>query len=332
MSSGIQASIQQPSGESRGNSFLNDRDGNTSPLIGATAVLAAKYPSQFHSERDRKSRRETRMVSFLLLLVMLGLGYSWSQWAGINFRADGDFHYNSGLIGGIIMLVVLLYAIIKRLKLLRKIGKMEIWYYMHLFGGIAGPILIIYHSSFDIKSINSGVAFFSMLLIVISGFVGRYFYTRVGYSLHRRLLEIKESEQNVVHSLREHNNELSFGIERRLANFALACLAGPKTMLQMPMRLLSIRTEATKCYVLTVEEMTRMMKWEAQEFGWSVDDYNLRLKAEKKLLRQHVNAIVDIARIHLWERVLVRWRALHIPLLYVLLITGIFHVIAVHMY
>lgn len=310
----------------------HDPDGNTSPIIGATAVLAAKYPSKFQLDRDQKSRSETRMVVVLLLLVLGGIAYSWTRWAGINFTADGDFHYNSGLIGGIMMLVVLFYAIIKRMKFLRKVGKMEIWYYIHLFGGIFGPILIIYHSSFSLKSINSGVAFISMLLIVASGFVGRYFYTRVGYTLHRRLLEIKQTEQNLVQSLREHNNELAYALERRLANFALACLAGPKTLLQMPLRLVAIRTESTKCYVIAAEEMTRMLKWEAQEFGWTVDNFNQRLKEEKRLMRNHINAVVDIARIHIWERVLVRWRVLHIPLLYILLITSLFHVLAVHMY
>lgn len=338
MYNGAQAATIKPSAKSSGAAssraghLPHDSDGNTSPIVGATAVLAAKYPSKFQLDRDRKSRRETRMVVLFLLVVLGIIGYSWSLWAGINFTADGDFHYNSGLIGGIMMLVVLFYAVIKRMKFLRKVGKMEIWYYIHLIGGIAGPILIVYHSSFQLKAVNSTVAFISMLLIVASGFVGRYFYTRVGYTLHRRLLEIKETEQNVVQSLRGHNNEIAYGLERRLANFALACLAGPKTILQMPLRLLAIRTEATKCYVISADELTRMLKWEAQEAGWTVEQFNERLKEEKRIIRQHINAVVDIARIHIWERVLVRWRSLHIPLLYILLITGLLHVLAVHMY
>jgi hypothetical protein len=75
-----------------------------------------------------------------------------------------------------------------------------------------------------------------------------------------------------------------------------------------------------------------MLKLMAQDQGWSLKEYKQILDEEKRLLREHVNAVVDIAHVHLYERVLVRWRILHIPLLYILFVTGCAHVLAVHMY
>jgi hypothetical protein len=304
----------------------------TSPIIGASALLASKYPSFIDDEKDKRSRKETRVVLAIVAVITACITYGYLQWDDINFQREIDFHYNMGLIGGIMMLIVMLYAFRKRMKILRKVGGIETWYYFHLFGGVLGPILIIFHTDFAFKSVNAIVAFVAMSLVVISGIFGRYIYTRIGYGLHRKLLAIKETEQSLIETLRSHQSEAVEVIERRLSKFALASLAGPRSILRLPLRFVGIRTSAATCYVRASEDLTLMLRSIAQEDGWNVDEYKKRLSEEKRLLRDHINAVVEIARVHLFERLLVRWRVLHIPLLYILLITGLVHVLAVHMY
>jgi hypothetical protein len=254
------------------------------------------------------------------------------QWGDINFQQGIDFHYNVGLIGGIMMLVVLLYAFRKRVRFMKKLGSIESWYYFHLLGGVLGPILIVFHSNFSMKSYNATVAFVAMALVVISGIFGRYIYTRIGYGLHRKLVAIKETESMLIEALRSHQSEAVEVIERRLSKFALASLAGPRSILRLPIRFIAIRTSAASCYVRASEDLTFLLRNHAQADSWTIDQYKSNLSEEKRLLRDHINAVVDIARVHLFERVLVKWRVLHIPLLYILLITGLVHVLAVHMY
>lgn len=304
----------------------------TSPIIGASALLASKYPSTVDEGKDTRSRNETRVVLMIVAVITALLIYGWSKWGDINFQQEIEFHYNMGLVGGIMMLVVLTYAMRKRFKFMRKMGNIESWYYFHLLGGVLGPIFIIFHSNFTMKSINATVAFVAMGLVVISGIVGRYIYTRIGYGLHKKLLSIKETEQSLIDSLRSHKSEAVEVIERRLSKFALASLAVPKTIFQLPLRFVAIRTAAATCYIRASEDLTLMLRMTAQEDGWNVDEYKTRLADEKRLLRDHINAVVEIARVHLFERLFVRWRILHIPLLYILLITGLVHVLAVHMY
>jgi hypothetical protein len=98
------------------------------------------------------------------------------------------------------------------------------------------------------------------------------------------------------------------------------------------LRFLAIRAAAATCYVTASEDMARMLKAHAQEQGWTIQVYKNLLDEEKRLLREHINAVVQIAHVHVYERILVRWRILHIPLLYILFITGCAHVLAVHMY
>jgi hypothetical protein len=215
---------------------------------------------------------------------------------------------------------------------MRKLGGMEGWYYFHLIGGVVGPFVIIFHSGFSLRSTNSTMAFVAMMLVVLSGLFGRYIYTRIGYGLYRKINAIRDTEAALIESIRKYPSNHVEVIERRLSTFALACLAGPQNLSKLPVRFVSIRTAAATCYVNVSEDLTRLLKLIAQDQGWSVHDYKKLLDHEKRLLREHINSVVDIAHVHLYERVLVRWRILHIPLLYILFITGCAHVLAVHMY
>ncbi|WP_455221141.1 hypothetical protein [Kaarinaea lacus] len=302
------------------------------PIINATALLAAKYPNYFADNNDLRTKAESRTVFVLTSLILALIGFGWMNWDAINLQAEGDFTYNSGLVGGITMLVILLYALRKRARLLRRAGNMEVWYYFHLLGGVLGPLIIVFHTGFTIKSINSGVALFTMITIVLSGLFGRYIYTRIGYSLHRKLLAIKESEKQLMDVLHSYDSPLSEKIERRLSNFALSCLTGPRSVLKLPMRLLAIRGSAAACYVKVSTDLSAMLKTVAKREGLTGAEVKGRLNREKEQLREHISSVANIAHSHLFERVLVKWRILHIPLLYILVITASFHVLAVHMY
>lgn len=302
------------------------------PIINATALLAAKYPNYFADNNDHRTKAESRTVFVISSMIVALIAFGWINWNAINFQAEGDFSYNSGLIGGITMLVILLYALRKRAKILRKAGNMEAWYYFHLLGGVLGPLIIVFHTGFTIKSINSGVALFTMITIVLSGLFGRYIYTRIGYSLHRKLLAIKESEAQLMEVLHSYDSPMSEKIERRLSNFALSILTGQRSILKLPMRLVAIRGAATTCYVSVANDLTALVKARAARDGLSPHDVKTRLNREKEQLREHIGSVANIANAHLFERILVKWRILHIPLLYILVITALFHVLAVHMY
>ncbi|MEO8703307.1 MAG: hypothetical protein ABI867_24890, partial [Kofleriaceae bacterium] len=58
------------------------------------------------------------------------------------------------------------------------------WFDFHLMAGTIGPMFIALHSSFRIGNIGLGnlhtaAAFWSMIITVVSGFLGRYLYTQV---------------------------------------------------------------------------------------------------------------------------------------------------------
>ena len=86
-----------------------------------------------------------------------------------------------GIIGSLMMLAVFSYSLRKRIKFTHKLSPLSSWFNVHIFMGIFGPILILYHSRYSLGAQNSNIALFSMLTVATSGVVGRFLYNKVKY-------------------------------------------------------------------------------------------------------------------------------------------------------
>jgi hypothetical protein len=83
--------------------------------------------------------------------------------------------YILGWTGLGLMLIMNVYTIRKRATFLRTAGKLMGWLDFHIFCGILGPILIIFHTNFKVEGLVA-ISFWSMAIASSSGIVGRYFY------------------------------------------------------------------------------------------------------------------------------------------------------------
>jgi hypothetical protein len=109
-------------------------------------------------------------------------------------RPAGRYGLLFGISGLALMLVTLLYTLRKKLKTLSRIGSLRIWLEIHIFCGIVGPALITLHTSFKFNGIIS-VAYWSMVLVVLSGFVGRYLFVRIPKTMRGAELSAGELEE-----------------------------------------------------------------------------------------------------------------------------------------
>ncbi len=91
--------------------------------------------------------------------------------------AAGQFFGHSlGIIGFVLMLMTeILYSIRKRSRNARW-GKMASWLQFHIFTGLVGPFMVLLHTSWRFQGL-AGVVTLLTIMIVISGFIGRYIYT-----------------------------------------------------------------------------------------------------------------------------------------------------------
>lgn len=92
------------------------------------------------------------------------------------------FGHGIGIVGFIFMLMTeTLYSLRKRSRSVRW-GRMSTWLQLHIFTGIVGPYMVLLHTSWKFNGI-AGVTTLLTMVIVVSGFIGRYIFTRIPRTL-----------------------------------------------------------------------------------------------------------------------------------------------------
>lgn len=97
-------------------------------------------------------------------------------------RPSGPIGQTLGMVGALLMLMPFLYMLRKRLPWLKSSGSLRGWLEVHLFCGVVGPVLVTFHTSFKFNGIVSA-AYWSMVVVVLSGFIGRYLFVRIPRSI-----------------------------------------------------------------------------------------------------------------------------------------------------
>ena len=96
--------------------------------------------------------------------------------------ASSLFGHLIGILGVLLMLVTeTLYSYRKRSRRARW-GSMAAWLQFHIFTGLLGPYMVLLHTSWKFNGL-AGATTLLTVLIVVSGFIGRYIYTRIPRTL-----------------------------------------------------------------------------------------------------------------------------------------------------
>jgi len=96
----------------------------------------------------------------------------------ITYRAGPGLSVYCGLVGTGLMVIAAVYPIFRRISLFRWLASNTMWFDFHFMAGTIGPMFIILHSALKLDTWVSA-AFWSMVIVVISGVLGRYLYTQV---------------------------------------------------------------------------------------------------------------------------------------------------------
>jgi hypothetical protein len=93
-------------------------------------------------------------------------------------RASGLFGHGIGIFGFILMLMTeTLYSLRKRSRLARW-GRPAVWLRFHIITGLVGPYMVLLHSSWRYNGL-AAAAMLMTVIVVFSGIIGRYIYTRI---------------------------------------------------------------------------------------------------------------------------------------------------------
>jgi hypothetical protein len=270
----------------------------------------------------------------VIVTIIMVTGFFISH--GHPFKPGDKIGYNLGLVGGLMMLTLLLYPIRKRIGFMKNWAPLPKWFKWHMVFGILGPMLIVLHSTYFIGSVNAGVAMISMLLVSGSGIFGRFFYTKIHHGLYGRQATLEQLQQDMEGS-GDVKSIFSFApdIEKSLTEFRDFGTNASKKKKVRPWNFIMLSLRAKYLTVKLVRDLEDAMYLDANEKKWN-DAQMKRLDElffqNEKFIRSYIKLVRDLAQFSTYEKLFSLWHIFHVPLVYMLIFSAIWHVIAVHMY
>lgn len=281
-------------------------------------------------KRAKRARASADVLIYLVLTALVLGAWAFSR-QGF-FKAGDDVGYWLGVAGGVMMLLLFSYPMRKYMRTLHRVGKLKSWFVLHMVLGIGGPLLILLHSTFHVGSLNAAVAMYSMLIVAASGVIGRFIYLRI----HRGLSGEKESlgalQARAGFDQTETRSRLHFApeVESRLLAFEAAELGAKAGWGTWMRQVLVLPVTSWLMYISCVADLRAPLRAAAAERGWTEADTTRRRRHARKLVRHYLGSVVRVAQFTAYERLFALWHVAHVPFVYLLVISAVAHVVAVH--
>lgn len=93
-------------------------------------------------------------------------------------RPSGYVGQSAGILAAVVFLFLWLYPLRKRFRWLRWTGAMSRWLDLHVGAALVLPLLTAVHASWRFDG-AIGLGFWSMMVVCLSGVVGRYLYVQI---------------------------------------------------------------------------------------------------------------------------------------------------------
>ena len=185
--------------------------------------------------------------SFIGVLI-IAVGYILYEALGTPGGGDPIGHM-MGIVGMTMMLMTeTLYTFRKRVRWFQ-VGRLRAWLSFHIFTGVVGPALVLTHTAFEFNGL-AGLSMFLTVIVVGSGFVGRYLYTaiprtRAGAEMSLAQVTGQEAEIQVeIDRFQAGRDGLQCFFPADAFELALPLLAHAAQRMQQPVRMVGAFREA----------------------------------------------------------------------------------------
>jgi hypothetical protein len=202
--------------------------------------------------------------------------------------------------------------------------------------GVLGPLLILFHSNFSTGATNSNVALFSMIIVSLSGVIGRYIYGRVHNGMYGAKLDVSgllARANRLVTEVEDDVGGASGVLAKALADFSERVL--PKKQIHVMSGLAGVMTMPWRVFLARISILRKVrsvLKSNARKKNWSRAERREHFAGASKDVNEFLSAVSRAALMSFWERVFSLWHIMHIPLFFILVVSGVIHVVAVHLY
>ena len=229
--------------------------------------------------------------------------------------ASDFFGHAIGIVGFILMIMTeTLYSLRKRSRAARW-GKMSNWLDFHIFTGLVGPYLVLLHTSWKFNGL-AGIVTLLTVIIVASGFVGRYIYTAVPRTADGIELEASSLSRQIAETDHQVQVLLASGPEK------LQALAK-----QFTGQGIEPQNQTALIFGRAFSDWRFRQDWRRAKRGLDVDtraqiNQLEKMIERKRTLRRQMNTLASA------RRMMGLWHAIHIPIGMVLFTAAFIHIIA----
>jgi hypothetical protein len=296
-----------------------------------SAILAREDPERGHRMRVFLSW----MLALAIVLVIAGYGY---DYYGLNaadrpfsakhqmLRPSGSIGIKLGMFGVLLFFLIYLYPLRKKWGWLARQGNSRHWLDFHIVLGTTAPVIIAFHATFKFSNI-AGMAFWSMLAVTLSGFVGRYLYSQIPRNLNAAELSMKEM-QDVEESLRKQlaEQKLAFGSRMEM----LYDLPTPQDVEHMQMMVALVYMmliDMRRPFRLSLLRLqaTGFGSWVRSCFGFK-RTHDLSLERAIGIARKQSALSKRILFLSRTQQVFNMWHIIHRPFSYAFAILALIHI------
>lgn len=308
----------------------SDANGRRTPAEAPGTRTRTK--AEFSQYRARPWAKIAPLLFGSAIVVVLWVG--WLNRDDYGLTPESGVGYWLGIAGGSLMLLLLLYPLRKRVRSLRALGTVAFWFRAHMILGIFGPVLVLLHTNFRLGSINSNVALAAMLVVAISGVVGRYLYSRIHVGLYGRKAEVKEilADAEALKQTIGADLPVADRVVEQLSAFAQLGTVAPSSVLGGFLLLPVVSVRASVVRMRLIADARQVIAIEGRRLGWSRKVRRRRLAGVTDLVTLHIAAVKKAATFAFFERLFRLWHVFHLPLFFLLVIAAAIHIFAAHFF
>ena len=292
-----------------------------------TATPRQKESGQRISGTAQEQPSSVRQLTGVLIIALF-TGAAYLVANNKYYTARSGIGFYIGVAGTLMMLALLAYPLRKHVPWMQRWGSLKHWFRIHMIMGIVGPALVLFHSTFHIRSTNAAVALVSMLGVVISGVIGRFVYTKIHYGLYGRRATLETVKEAFSGQADETRSRLHFAprVEQWMQSFEQRATQPDRSIGASAWNFLTIGVTRALVEFRCARELRRLFQsGHRLEFHQGVPE-------AITLVSSYLREAERVAHFTTYERLFSLWHVLHIPLIYLLAASTIFHVLAAYMY
>lgn len=258
-------------------------------------------------------------------LLMFGINYyilpaEERFWQPVHetLKPSGYTGHGLGIAGSLLVTVgVIIYSMRKRLRFFR-FGRLGDWLEFHIFLCTLGPILILFHTAFKFGGIIA-VSFWSMVIVVLSGIIGRYIYIQIPRTIRGDEMTLKE--------LNHANEELSLRLKERfnISDDMLQEISAHHETLTQKVSLINDVKNFIADYSAshrTFKNMEKRLIGTEQKKRVSQDE----IRTLRRLLHSKIVLSRRIKTYQIIQRMFRYWHAAHLPFAVIMFVIMIIHI------